>query len=252
MSEHLLYRPQRPQIRTSRIILPTEHGSWSILLEPLVVGGAIAFSPAAPWIALMTVGAFLTRQPLKVLVFSRNNPAQASSALRFVLIFASFALVGIAAALVLADAWVLFPFAVAAPLAVQQTFFDLSRRSRNLVAEIAGAIAISSSAAALALAGGLGLPAAIALWSIFVCRFIPSILYIRNRLKLEKGKKYDRAEPIVAHVFAFAIVGVLALIGLASMLTAAMFAFLMVRSVHGLSSYRIKMKAMKIGIWEVV
>jgi hypothetical protein len=31
-----------------------------------------------------------------------------------------------------------------------------------------------------------------------------------------------------------------------------MFAFLMLRSIHGLSPYRIKMKAMKIGIWEVV
>lgn len=251
-SEQVLTPVQRPQIRTARIILPTEHGSWSILLEPLVVGSAIAFSAAAPWIALATVGAFMARQPLKVLYLSRSNPTAASAALRFLLIFASFAVIGITAALLLAGPWALFPFAVAAPLALQQTVFDLSRRSRNLLAEIAGSVAISSSVAALVLAGGLGLPAAAALWAILVCRFIPSILYVRNRLSLEKGKKYERFQPIFAHILAFAIVALFATVGLASWLTAAMFAFLMLRSVHGLSSYRIKMKAMKIGIWEVV
>jgi hypothetical protein len=215
-SEQVLPPVQRPQIRTARIILPTKHGSWSILFEPLVVGSAIAFSAAAPWIALATIGAFMARQPLKVLYLSRSNPPTASAALRFVLIFASFACIGIVTALLLAGPWALFPFAVAAPLAVQQTVFDLSRRSRNLLAEIAGSVAISSSAAALALAGGLGLPVAAALWAIFVCRFIPSILYVRNRLNLEKGKKYERLQPIVANILAFAVVALFAMVGLAS------------------------------------
>ena len=56
---------KRPSIPVSRIVLPTEHGSWSFLLEPIVVGFVLAFSAATPWIALMAVGAFFVRQPLK-------------------------------------------------------------------------------------------------------------------------------------------------------------------------------------------
>ena len=56
----------------------------------------------------------------------------------------------------------------------------------------------------------------------------------------------------MSHSAGVLIVGFLALNSLASWLTAAMFAVLLVRAVLGLSKYRIKMKAMKIGIWEVV
>jgi hypothetical protein len=242
----------RPQISTSRIILPTEHGSWSFLFEPIVVGCALAFSAAAPWIALIAIGAFFARQPLKTAYLARTNPAVSGTATKFVIIFGALAAAGAVGAIVTADAWVFYPFAVAAPLALQQTVFDLSRKSRNLLAELTGAVAISSSVAAIALAGGLGWPAAVALWAVFVGRFIPSILYVRNRLLLEKGKSFQRLEPIASHVLSLVVIVGLAVIGFASWLTVGMFVFLTVRCIHGLSEYRIKMKAMKIGVWEVI
>lgn len=242
----------RPQIPASRIILPTEHGSWSFLFEPIVVGFALAFSASAPWIALIAIGAFFARQPLKTAFVGRKNKALSSRAVKYLSIFAVLVLVGLIGAALTADSWVFYPFAVAAPLAIQQAVLDLSKRSRNLLAELTGAVAISSSVAAIVLAGGLGWPAAVALWAIFVARFIPSILYVRNRLLLEKGKDYDRVQPIASHVISLIVIVGLAVIGFASWLTVGMFAFLAVRCVHGLSSYRIKMKAMKIGVWEVI
>ena len=242
----------RPQIPAARIILPTEHGSWSFLFEPIVVGFALAFSASAPWIALIAIGAFFARQPLKTAFVARKNKELSRRATKFVLIFGALAAAGLIGAVLTADAWVFYPFAVAAPLALQQAVLDLSKRSRNLLAELTGAVAISSSVAAISLAGGLGWPAAVALWAVFVARFIPSILYVRNRLLLEKGKPYERLQPIASHFISLSMIAGLAMIGFASWLTVGMFAFLAVRCVHGMSSYRVKMKAMKIGVWEVI
>jgi hypothetical protein len=121
-----------------------------------------------------------------------------------------------------------------------------------MLAEIAGAAAISSSVAVIALASGFGLPAAMALWAIFVCRFIPSILYVRNRLLLEKGKPFERVSPNVAHLLSFFVVLGLALIGFASFLTVGVFGLLLVRSVTGLYGGAKGTKAMVIGVWEVI
>lgn len=251
MTERVLERPIRPQISISRIVLPTEHGSWSFLLEPLIVGGAIAWSFAAPWIMLMVVAAFLSRQPLKVYWLARGNPAAAAVSVRFLLAFLAAAAIGLAGTIWIAPA-ALYPLALAGPIAAQQVFADLSRRSRSLVAELAGAAAVSSSAAMLAIGAGFSVSAAGALWLIFVCRAVPSILYVRNRLLLEKGKKFALLLPVTTHFIALGICAVLAFMGLASFLTVAVLAFLAVRSWFGLSPYRSKMKAMKIGIWEVV
>jgi hypothetical protein len=243
----------RPQIPTSRIILPTEHGSWSFLFEPIVVGSALAFSATAPWIALIMIGAFFARQPLKTAYIARKNPVVSGTATKFVILFGALALTGLIGAVLTADAWwVFYPFAVAAPLAVQQAMLDLSKKSRDLLAELTGAVAISSSVAAIALAVGLVWPAAVALGAVFVGRLIPSFLYVRIRLLLEKGKPYERVQPIASHFISLLMIVGLAMIGFASWLTVGMFAFLAARCLHGLSPYRVKMKAMKIGVWEVI
>jgi hypothetical protein len=243
---------KRPSIPLSRIVLPTEHGSWSFLFEPIVVGLAVAFSAAAPWIALMAVGAFFARQPLKTAFLAKRNKGVSSAAMKFAAIFGAAAAVGAAGAALTDGPWVFYPFAVAAPLAIQQIFLDLSTRGRSLLAEITGAVAISSTIAAMALAGGLGWPAAVGLWSVFVCRFIPSILYVRDRLNLEKGKPFDRVGAIGSHVISLAVVVGLAVFGFASWLTVGVFAFLAARCIYGLSEYRVKMRAMQIGVWEVI
>jgi hypothetical protein len=252
MSEQVLYQTARPRISTSRIILPTEHGSWSFLIEPLIVGSLIAVSAASPWIILMFTGAFFARQPLKIYFLSRNNPEAASASFRFLLIFLGAAGIGLGGTIWFSGPQVFIPLVIAAPLAMQQIYADVSRRGRNLWAELTGAVAISSSSAVLALAGGFSSPGAVALWLIFVCRFVPSILYVRNRLLLEKGKPYDRVQPLGGHFLSLGVIAVMVSSGSASLLTAAMFSFLLVRSIIGLSAYRTKMKAMTIGIWEVI
>lgn len=245
----------RPAVKVKTIALPIEHGSWGFVFEPLLAGLLIAFSPAALWIALMVVGAFLTRQPLKVLLNAwqaKRYLPQTPVAQKFVLIYGAIFMCGLLGSLYFVPRHAFLPFLFVLPLAACQLYFDASRKSRQLLPELTGAIAISSSVAVIALADNWTLAAAIALWAIFVARLVPSILYVRNRLLLEKGKEFSRALPVVSHVAAFALVGALAFYGLSPMLTVLMFAVLQGRAVVGLSPFRSKIKAMRIGVWEVI
>jgi hypothetical protein len=245
----------RPKARLRGIALPNEHGSWGILFEPLVAAVAIAFTAVAPFVALLFIGAFLMRQPLRIyladLKAGRDLP-QTAAARRFVLFYTIIFAAGLAGTLITSSLTALIPLAIVAPLAGVQIYYDVARRSRQLVPELTGAIALSSSAAVIALAADWTPAAAASLSVIFVFRLIPSILYIRNRLFLEKGKKYSVAIPVLAH--AAALAGTIALVAyeLCSILTVTMIAVLFVRSLIGLSSYRRKRKAMQIGVHEVI
>lgn len=242
-------------VRLKQIALPTEHGGWGFLLEPLVAGLAIAFSSAAPWIAVMTIGAFLTRQPLKILVIDRRgmkDRSRATAALAFGLIYSAIFAVGLVATITVAGSRPLLPFAFVLPLIIFQIYNDFSRKSRQLIPEFTGAVSISASVAAMALAAGLPWVSALALWAIFVSRLIPSILYVRHRLLLEKGKEFSRVTPTIAHVAALLLVAVLAYNGLSPFLTIFAMLILLYRAASGLSPNRRKMRAMQIGVWEVV
>jgi hypothetical protein len=145
-----------------------------------------------------------------------------------------------------------YPFLLILPLAVYQIYCDAFKKSRQLLPELTGAVAISSSVTVVALAGGLPTTVAYAFWAVFIARLIPSILYVRNRLRLEKGKPFSSLPVIASHLLALAAVVALAGFTGLSKLPAVMFAILLVRAVWGLSPYRKKVKAMRIGVWEVI
>jgi hypothetical protein len=244
-----------PKISARKIALPTEHGGWAFLLEPLVGGLAIAFSAAGVWIAVMIVGAFLMRQPLKVLVIDRLGMKvadRAKTAVFFVIAFGAVTSFGLIGTILASGIYPLIPLGLVLPLAFTQLYFDFSRLSRHLLPEVGGAVAISGGAAAIGLAGGLEWAPALGLWAIFISRSLTSILYVRQRLLLEKGKKFSRTAPIAAHIFSLVLITALAYFRLVPVLTILAMSLLLFRSVEGLSEGRIRMKATKIGILEVI
>jgi hypothetical protein len=242
-----------PRVRIKTVALPTEHGGWGLSLEPVVLGMLVAPSLAGLCLALATVGAFLARHPLKIAVadwrrgrrFPRTRVAEAFAAL-----YGTVALSGFVAAALTGPAALLIPLALALPLAIIQLAYDFKSRSRALLPELAGATAMAALVASLALAGGFALLPALALWAILTARVLPTILYVRARLRAGRGERVAGGAVIFVHLLACAAALALLFKGLASMLALAALAILLIRAVVGLNSPPVSAK--RVGITELL
>ena len=245
----------KPKTKLRGIALPTEHGAWGMVFEPIVAALAVAFSIGGVFVAIAFVGAFLMRQPLKVLLIERasgRRMPQGVVARRYIVLYTVIFLAGVAGAAAFVQLAAFCPLLIAAPLAAIQIYFDSERQSRRLAPELAGAVAISSSAAVIALAAGWSPLTAVALWTILVCRSVPSIFYVRERLLLEKGKPFQYIQPVLFSAGAAVIALALATLGLGPWLAAAIMVILFIRAAVGLSRFHKPRKAMQIGVFEVI
>jgi hypothetical protein len=168
------------------------------------------------------------------------------------LIFGAISAFGLIGSIFFTPAAGFIPFVVAAPFVVYLIAQDAARQSRNFLPEILAAFALSSSLPVITLAAGWSWPASLALWVIMLARLIPSIIYVRNRLRLEKGKEFSRFSPFASHFLALVVVGTLAYAGLSPFLLVLMMVVLLGRAVIGMSRFRQVAKAKVIGIYEVV
>ena len=224
-------------VRLKTVALPTEHGGWGITLEPVLLGLLVAPSLAGAGLALATVGAFLARHPFKIVAGDRRRGrrfARTPYAERFTLVYAAAAVVGLGVAVYAsADYAFLLPLAAAAPLAGLQLWYDAAGRSRGLLPELAGSLAMGSVACSLAVAGGAGWPLALGLWALLAARFVPAIIYVRARLDELHGKEPARWPSLLAHAAAHAFVVALAAYGFLPWVAVLMTAVLFGRAAYG-------------------
>lgn len=242
-------------VRLRPIALPTEHGGWSLLAAPILLGLWVAPSPAGAWLSLAALGAFLTRQPLKLALADwrrgRRYP-RTTWARWFAVIYGGLTLLAFVAAWFMAA----YPFwpalLLAAPLALVQFSYDLRRQSRAFIAELCGAAALGALATALALAGGWALGPALLLWLLLALQALPAIIYVAARLRLARGEAVSRRPAYLAHLGALLLVGGLALAGLVAWLTVAAFVILVVRTLVGLLPRSLKTPTPLVGVQELV
>ena len=217
---------RRPLLRP--IALPSEHGGWGFLFEPIVAAIAIAPSAGGAFIALAFVLGFLTRQPLK---FALQDALRGRSYPRtrwcflFAASYAIAALLALAAAIAISGPAILIPLGMVAPLGLMQVFYDANNRSRALLAELGGAVAMTSSAAALAVAGRMRLIPALTLAAVLIALGIPSIVYGRTLLQRAHGQHAESWSALALHAMAVIIVALIA-----SPLAAAAMAILFLRA----------------------
>lgn len=201
----------RPLLRP--LALPTEHGGWGFLFEPIVLGLVVAPSAAGLLIAFAAVAGFLARQPLK---YAMQDALRGRSYPRtrwcwsFAVSYGVLAALFVAAAVFVSSLSVLVPFAVVAPLAIVTIVYDAKNRSRSLFPELTGAAAMSSTAAAIAIAGHAGVMTAAALSAIIVARSLPAIAYVRTLLVRAHGRSAASWPALLAHVVAAAGVAIFA------------------------------------------
>jgi YwiC-like protein len=241
-------------VRLRPLLLPAEHGAWSFVLEPIVLGLLVAPSRAGAALALAAVVVFLGRQPLKLALVDR---ASGRTYPRTVVAFRLGAAALASATLLgtLAWRWTSHrwwpPLLAAVPLGVLQLAYDVGRQGRRPIPELAGAIAASASAPAIAAAAGWRPAAWLTLWTLVAAHGLAATLYVRARLALERGEPVRTSQPIAAHVAALALSLGLASIRLAPPLAAVAFALLLLRAAWGLSGWRRHARAQTVGFSEV-
>lgn len=237
------------------VLLPTEHGGWSFLFEPILLGLLVAFSWGGVLVALAACAAFLARQPLKLFVSDRQRGKiypRTHVAERACAALAVVALGALAGAWVLAGGRFWPALAIAAPLAAIGLAFDVGKRSREAGAELAAAVALGAIAPAIALAGGMRGELAFGLWGVLAARTIPTILFVRARLRLEKGQKPGMALALAVQAIAIASVMILVYGGFAASLATWAMVLLAARAGLGLSPWRPRWKTWQLGVSEIV
>ncbi|HLM56392.1 MAG TPA: YwiC-like family protein [Pyrinomonadaceae bacterium] len=245
--------PARVRLRT--VALPNEHGGWSLTLEPVVLGLAVAPSPAGLFLAVATLGAFLARHPFKIAAADWRRGrrfARTAAAERFLLLYGGVALASALAAAATAGSYAfLLPLLAALPFASAQLAFDAGGRGRTLLPELAGSFGLAAVAASIAMAGGWPLAASLGLWAVLAGRVVPSILYVRARLRRLYGETPSSLPTVAAHVAALVLVALLAWAGVAPPLALAAFVILLLRAVAGLSAGGGGGSAKQVGISEI-
>ncbi len=199
--------------------------------------------------------AFLVRQPLKLVVGDHRRGKRYPRTVwaeRFVLGYGAITVIAFG----MAWWYAAFPFwppiMLAIPFAVVQLFFDLRKQSRALLAELAGAIAISVLAAVIVMAAGWTLWSALVLWLLLSLQAVTAIVYVRIRLRLAHNKPTHRAPALLLHLAALVIVAGLLSVDWVSWPVLLVFAFLFLRCGIGLLPRHLTTPTPLVGVQEVI
>lgn len=183
--------PRRPgpAAPVAPVFLPKEHGSWSLVLEPLTLGLLVAPSSAGGALTAAALAGFFARRPVKALFAPAATRRREAG--RAVLIFCVLGIAGLSLVLVLGGIAPLWPLLLAAPLGALFAWFDAQNGSRAAAAEVAGSAAFALVPAALATLAGWSAGPALALAALALTRSVPTVLTIRTSLRIAKGEQAD-------------------------------------------------------------
>jgi hypothetical protein len=210
------------------LALPSEHGGWGLLLEPVALGLLVAPSITGVIVAISALFAFLVRQPLRLaLQDARRGKVYPRTRYCWMLVlgYGAAALVTMSAAVARGGAQMLIPVALIAPLAIVQLLYDASNRSRALLPEVSGTAALCSVTAVVAMAGATKLEHALGFSGIALARALPAVMYVR--VLLRGGRVWP---VILLHVIAVVAIG-----AYASPFALAAMVILLLRATYGLS-----------------
>lgn len=193
------------------VAMPTEHGGWSLTLEPVLLGLLVAWSWPGLALGLAAMLAFLARTPLKLVLVDRWRgrwlPRTALAArVASVQLLVLVALVVVAS--LGADARFWWPLVAAAPLVAIELWFDMRSRSRRLLPELAGTVGIGSIAAAIALADGAEVALAVGLWVVVGARGAAAVPYARTQVFRTRGRSHHVWHSDLAQVLAAVAVNI--------------------------------------------
>ena len=172
-----------------QVVIPSEHGGWSLTLEPALLGLIVAPSAAGAALAGAALIAFVLRTPLKLVfvdVRRGRRLRRTGMAVRAAIVLATVMAVLMATAATSGERALFWPLLAALPLFAVEFAYDIRSKSRRLVPELIGTIGIGAVVASIVLADG-GSPAlASGLWLVVAARAVAAIPFVRLQLRRSK------------------------------------------------------------------
>ena len=230
------------------VFLPKEHGSWSLAFEPLVLGLLVVPSVAGAALAASAASAFFCRRPSKALL--SGTPGTRRGTRAAAALFVLCAATGMVEASILGGRAALWPLLLAAPIGGLFLFYDLKNEARAASAELAGGTAFALIPAASATLAGWDFKSALALAAVMLARTVPTVIVVRNRLRLNKTQEVSRIVPVIAAIAALLLLVLLASSSLLPWVAAFLSLVLVARAIVLLSPWGIGFSPRRIGITE--
>ena len=246
---------QTGNVRWRSIALPTEHGGWGFISEPILLGLLLAPSWGGLALSFAAFAIFLLRQPLRIYlkdVRKRHRAPRTIAAHQFVLIYGTIALAAsISMFVLLSGLDALLPLLLALPFVLIQLAADVQNRSRTLLAELAGAIAPGAITSTIVLMQQWSFALAFGLWLALAVKAISAVLYVRARLRLERGKPAAIRLAFAAHIGGLIALTAAAASGFLVWAAPVAMGVLLIRAALGLSPLRKPRPPKTIGMQEV-
>jgi hypothetical protein len=234
------------------LLLPKEHGSWSLAFEPVALFLLVAPTVAGAMLALAAFSGFFARRPLKLAATLPASDPRQHAARAWA---AAFSLA--AAAALGASAWFggtrpLWPLLLAAPFGGLFVWLDLRRATRGAEAELAGSTAFALLPAAGALLAGWSAPAAFGLAALALGRNVPTVLTVRMYLRRSRDEDTRAFPALAAAGTALAGIALLAWLGWVPGTAMVLSALLLARTSWLVSAFHPNWPARRLGIMEAV
>jgi hypothetical protein len=235
---------EKPRQFSFRQLLPKEHGSWSLALEPVALGMIAVWSLPGALLALATVSAFLARRPIQLFRQSRQ-------ALIVAAVLLGVAFLGLGWSVALCGLHVLFPLIPATVGGVFFAIYDLRKQGREQIAELSGAAAFACVSAAISVAGGIDLAGSCALGALMLGRAVPSVMMVRAFLRQRKGREDGRLAARYGSLAAVLVTAALVAAGVAPWIALALSVLLLGRALWLLGRGAPDWPARRIGLMEM-
>lgn len=247
-------------VRLRNVVLPNEHGAWGFWLEPVLLTLLVAPSAAGGLVALGGLVAVFAQHPLSLILadaargrsYPRTGVARRVLAIEL-LIGGALVTGGV---LLSGSISALAPLLLAVPLVLVQLGYERRNRGRDLLPELLAALAMTALGPVILLLGGAPVSVAISCWALLAGRNLSAVLYVRARLRLDRGNGRWRAAggwpALIAAGAAALLASAVVWAGAAPAAAAVLFAGLLGRAALGLSPMRRPANAKVIGITEML
>ena len=225
------------RVNLKSIALPTEHGGWGFLAEPILLGFLVALSWQGLLLSIAVVSLFLLHQPLKIALkdnLKRRRVPRTQWAERFVTVYGAIGMTLVLLLIAVNGIGFLAPMIAGSIFALVQVFYDARNQSRELLPELCGAIALASTASSMALLANWQTMPALMLWLILSARALTAIVYVRVRLRMAYGKAPNGSFVLGLHLFVTGIFTMLAFYNWIPFLVVVAMLILTVRAFKGI------------------